>query len=88
MKEYKGQCAIAGKKYDCEVRNGVRYINNMTVDNFIKTLSFEEVLQAAVVGKAVIEDIATTRIMKAKRKIHEKRSPQRMFNELHQAKNN
>lgn len=82
---------LNGKSYNVEVVNGIPMVEGKTVDEFIRTLNFETLLQAAVVGKLVTEDDATTRMMKSKRKRHDqykKRSPQKMLNELYQAKNN
>lgn len=66
---------IAGKKYLVETKNGIRYINGMTVDNFINTLSIDDKCDAALVGIEYIKSRGT-------------KSPQKMFNELHQSKNN
>ena len=44
MKKYKGTVRIDGKEYPCEVKNGVRYINGMTVDEFYNTLPLDVVL--------------------------------------------
>lgn len=66
---------IAGKKYPVETKNGVRYINNLPVDEFLKTLSLNDLANAAIVGIEYIRSRGN-------------KSPQRMFNELHQSENN
>lgn len=66
---------IGGKKYPVEIKNGVRYINGLTVDAFFKTLSPKELAHAAIVGQKFIESNGD-------------KSPQKMFNELHQSDNN
>lgn len=90
-KEYKGVITLSGKKYNVEVINGECFVEGKHVNDFMKTITFEEMIQLAVVGKAVTEDEIITREMKAKRKSHEnykKRSPQKMLDEFHQSKNN
>lgn len=44
---------IGGKKYPCEVKNGIRYVDGKTVDEFMSTLSFNELLDLAMLGKKV-----------------------------------
>ncbi len=75
--KYTGEVTIAGKKYQCEVINGVPYIDGMTVDAFIDTLPIETLVDAAIVGRALSWN---------NKKVSP--SPQQMFNELHQSKNN
>jgi len=41
---------INGKEYPVEVRNGEPYINNQTVDEFMKTLPFEDIAHFAELG--------------------------------------
>jgi len=79
-KQYKGTVMIGGKPIECEVKNGVPYIDGKTVDEFMKTLTPEQIMQFAVVGKAVVEDKIDG--------VGKPRSPQKMLNEFHQAKNN
>lgn len=55
MSEFKGKITIAGKTYDCEVRNGVRYIDGVTSDEFIKRLPFDEVLNLCMTGIVAVE---------------------------------
>ena len=38
MKVFKGKIKFGNKEYDCEVRDGIRYIDGKTVDEFLKTL--------------------------------------------------
>lgn len=40
----KGKITISGKVYECEVRNGVRYVDGKTVPEFAKTLSPSELM--------------------------------------------
>ncbi len=65
---------IAGKVHDVEIKNGIPYIDGKRFDDFVNSLTLEEKLQAAIVGKNILEDPT--------------KSPQKMFNELHQEKNN
>ena len=37
-KVYKGKITFGDKTYDCEVRDGVRYIDGKTVEEFLSTL--------------------------------------------------
>lgn len=37
-KVYKGKITFNDKTYDCEVKDGVRYIDGKTVDEFLKTI--------------------------------------------------
>lgn len=51
----KGKITISGKTYDCEVRNGVRYIDGKTVSEFASTLSHREIMELAMVGAMAVE---------------------------------
>jgi hypothetical protein len=55
-KTYTGQVSIGDKNYDCEVIDGVRYIDGKTVDEFYNTLPVEEIIKLAMVGVAAIEN--------------------------------
>ncbi len=81
MNRHSGTATIAGKKYPCEVnKDGVPFIDGKTVDEFMKTLTPDELVQCAMVGGFVMDDVIN--------KDTKPRSPQRMMNELHQSKNN
>lgn len=71
----KGTATIGGIKYTVEVKNGVRYIDGKTVDEFLKGLPITTLAECAIVGYNVVKSRGT-------------KSPQKMFNELHQSKNN
>lgn len=51
----KGKITISGKTYDCEVRNGVRFIDGKTVPEFAATLSNSELFDLAKVGAAAVD---------------------------------
>lgn len=55
MEQYKGKISIAGKEYTCEVINGVRFIDGMTVFEFMKRLSTLELIELYEVGYAALE---------------------------------
>lgn len=63
---------IGQSTYPCEVRDGVRYVNGMTVDDFIDTLPVDELVIVAKLGKAIFEGTPI-------------KSPQAYCNEIHQA---
>lgn len=56
MGQYKGKVSIAGKEYTCEVINGVRYIDGVTVYEFAKRLSKMEFIELSTDVKKYIED--------------------------------
>lgn len=51
----KGKITISAKTYDCEVRNGVRYIDGKMVTEFANTLSYHELLEISMVGAMAVE---------------------------------
>lgn len=51
----KGKITISGKVYECEVRNGVRYVDGKTVPEFAKTLSLSELMDLAIVGAMAVD---------------------------------
>lgn len=55
MDDYKKKAFLFGKEVEYEVRDGVRYINGMTVSEFSKTLTPEERKKAFLVGLAAIK---------------------------------
>ena len=61
---YKATVVICGKKHAVEVRNGIRYIDDMTVDEFLKTLDPLTIIDFANVGIAKVHDVV------AGKKIH------------------
>lgn len=54
-KQYKGQICIAGRTYECEVINGVRYIDGKTVEEFYQSLDPITRMKFALLGAAVID---------------------------------
>lgn len=54
-KEYKGKATISGRTYDVEVRNGIRYIDGVTVDEFTRRLSQSELLYLALIGAEAVD---------------------------------
>lgn len=79
MKKYKGNITISGKTYPCEVKKGIRYVNGLTIENFIKTLNTSQINEMATVGKQAIdnEKIGSSKF-----------SLQNMANDLHSSKFN
>ena len=53
---HKGKIRIGKTTYDCEVKNGIRYVDGMTVEKFWGTLSEEDKLTMEKVGKMALED--------------------------------
>ena len=49
--EYKGEIEIAGKKYLCEVKDGVRYIDGKTVDEFFESLPITDLCEYLMLAK-------------------------------------
>jgi hypothetical protein len=56
MKEYKSKIILNDKEYDVEVKNGVRFIDGKTVDEFMKGLDTITLLEFAEVGKIALAD--------------------------------
>lgn len=54
-KTYKGVVRIAGKEYPCEVIDGVRYIDGVTVWEFMKRLDSTTIGNLAKIGKTAVE---------------------------------
>lgn len=50
MEKYKGKITLGNKEYECEVIDGVRYIDGKTVDEFYNELPIEEVIKLVRVG--------------------------------------
>lgn len=50
MEKYKGKLTLRNKEYECEVIDGVRYIDGKTVDEFYNELPIEEVIKLVRVG--------------------------------------
>lgn len=53
---HKGTVRIGGKSYPVEVVNGERFIDGKTVDEFMKSLSVDEVMDMAQIGHAALKD--------------------------------
>lgn len=77
MKQYKGKVLIAGKEYNCEVIDGIKYINGVTVSEFAKHLSPAEIFELANVGAAALDAERENR----------KFSPNMMYMEIRSSKN-
>ena len=56
MSEYKGKVQIGSKIYSVEVKNGVRYIDGKTIDEFIATLNEDDMKKMAFVGAMALKD--------------------------------
>lgn len=54
-KQYKGQIRVAGRTYECEVINGVRYIDGKTVEEFYQSLDPITRMKFALLGAAAID---------------------------------
>lgn len=65
---------IAGKEYLMQIVNDVKFIDGMTIDEFIDTLPIADVCDFARVGYEIVKDPS--------------KSPSKILNELNQAKNN
>lgn len=74
---FKGKVSISGKEYNCEVVNGIRYIDGMTVSEFAKRLSSAEILELAMVGADAIDAEKENRVS----------SPGVMYGEIRYQKN-
>ena len=77
-KVFKGIATIAGKKYPCEVRNGIQYIDGKTVDEFMDTLPADVLMDMARVGAGFIDAKKEGRNF----------SPQEAANDIHSVKHN
>ena len=78
----KSKITLNGKEYDCEVRDGIRYIDGMVSTEFIDFLTkngeWMALSDLAKIGMKVIQDI----------KQKQSRSYQKMADELYQKKAN
>jgi len=54
QKVYKGKLTFGDKVYDCEIKNGVPYVDGKTVDDFLKTLDAGYIKILADKGKRVL----------------------------------
>jgi hypothetical protein len=73
-KSYTGVFTLAGKKYTCQVVNGVRFVEGKPIEEFLDSLPISEKLELIQVGLKVVKNDNT--------------SPQKVLNEIHQSKNN
>jgi len=73
-KSHNGVFTLAGKKYTCQVVNGVRFVEGKPIEEFLESLPISEKLELVQVGLNVTKDKNT--------------SPQKVLNEIHQSKNN
>lgn len=55
-KKYTGKVNIDSKTYDVEVRDGERYIDGVTVEEFMKRLTPDQMVRAARVGVMALKD--------------------------------
>jgi hypothetical protein len=81
MHSYDHEIRLNGKVYKCEHRNGIRYIDGKTSDEFIKDLDPITLFELAVIGRQWLTDIVTGIGLKEV-------SYQRMADEFHAKKNN
>lgn len=54
--ELKGTIQIGSKTYKHEVKDGVYFIDGKPADEFIETLSLEDKIRIAKVGKMALQD--------------------------------
>lgn len=54
-KQYKGQIRVAGRTYECEVIDGVRYIDGKTVEEFYQSLDPITRMKFALLGATAID---------------------------------
>lgn len=54
-KQYKGQIRVVGRTYECEVINGVRYIDGKTVEEFYQSLDPITRMKFALLGATAID---------------------------------
>ena len=65
--KHKGTINLDGKTYEVEVKDGVRYIEGKTVDEFIETLTKDQLDRSAAMGlMAIKHEIAGKPISKGK----------------------
>lgn len=55
MKKFKSKFVLDGKTYECEVIDGVRYVEGKMVDEFFETLADDQKLRFARVGKMALD---------------------------------
>jgi len=73
-KSYTGVLTIQGKKYNCQVVNGVRFVEGQPIDDFLGTLHYSALVELCEAGISIARN--------------EGNSPQQMMDEFHQSKNN
>lgn len=52
----KGSFELDGTTYQCEVKDGARYVEGKTVDEFYETLTFDQKLRFSRVGREALKD--------------------------------
>ena len=50
----KATISLCGQEYPVEIKNGVRYVNGLTVGEFIKTLPLDQLQEAHDYGKLTV----------------------------------
>ena len=71
---YSGVLTIQGKKYNCQVVNGVSFVEGQPIDDFLDTLDYKALVELCKVGISILRN--------------EGNSPQKMMDEFHQSKCN
>lgn len=59
MSKHKGEVWIDGVKYSCEVKNGERFIDGKTIDEFYKSLPIDTICRLAKIGLTAYKDKLT-----------------------------
>lgn len=60
----KGKISIGGKTYECEVIDGIRYVDGKTIDEFMDTISIEDVMNLAIVGSSAGTKVSPRELLK------------------------
>lgn len=69
----KGKITLGGKQYLAEIINGIQYVEGKTIDEFIKTLSPDDFIDAAIIGHVSITNPEISPLKVAK-ELHSKRN--------------
>lgn len=64
MKQFTGKVTIAGQEYDCEVKDGIRYIDGKTVDVFMQSLTVSNLCNLAIVGASTDTAVSPAMVLK------------------------
>lgn len=60
----KGKITIGGKTYECEVIDGIRYVDGKTIDEFMRTLPIEDIINVAMAGASVNTRVSPRKLLK------------------------